>query len=305
MHHYRLPQLSILLISINCITPTPVQLPADHKLRELNYAINENTLHWITARSFENKSEAGFRNAISSNGSSVRYWYRTEDVAYNSHTGTHLDAPCHFSEKAWCVDEIPIEHLMDIELYVLDVTAKIGHNPDYQVTVDDLQTLENTRWIQNGSLLFIKTGWSSRWPIKDNYFGVDPGGATMHFPGISPELADYIANKGIFVGVGIEGPSIDPGLSTDKYAHRTLFASNMYAIENLPNLKELTKDGEEARVTIAPLKVEGASGSPVRIFVRSKLKNSAAAAGRSPHTPALFHVAILCLLLSITSTFHV
>lgn len=303
MHHYRLLQVSILLISINIITPVPVQLPRDNNLVELNYLMNENTLHWITVRSFEKKSQTGFRNAALKNGTSIRYWYSSEDVAYNSHTGTHLDAPCHFAKDAWCVDDIPIEHLMDLRLYILDVREAVKVNPDHQVTVADLQKLENRYWVKRGSVLFIATGWSSHWPIKEDYFGLDPDDrdAVMHFPGLSPEVADYIVEKGMFVGVGIEGPSIDPGSSVDKYAHRTLFANNIYAIENLPNMGGMSEIN--SRVTIAPLKVEAASASPVRIFVRNE--PTATSAAPSHLSSPIICLAALCLLLSLLSSSHV
>ena len=148
--------------------------------------MNENTLHWITTRSFEKKSDMGYKNVVHRNGSRTKNWYSTEDVAYNSHTGTHLDAPCHFAENKWCVHEIPIEHLMNRPVCLLDVRPQVEINGDYQVTVADLKEVEKTYWVPNGSLLFISTGWSRKWPIRDDYFGIRGREEGMyHFPGLS------------------------------------------------------------------------------------------------------------------------
>jgi kynurenine formamidase len=299
-HHL---QLFLLLISFSCIKP--IQLPSDPLFKELTYPINENTLHWITARSFHKNSSGGYRNAKLRDGSLIQYWYSTEDVSFNSHTGTHLDAPCHFAKDAWCVTDIPVEHLLDRPYYVMDVRFYVQHEEhgggdDYQATVERFIDWFKGIDFKNGSVLFIFTSWSRKWPIKEDYFGIRKNDESrMHFPGISPELADHIVTLGKFVGVGIDGPSIDPGLSVDKDAHRKLFSNNIYVIENVPNMVGLQAFGQ-GKVTIAPMYVEGASGAPARLFVRSEawdLPNEGRLGdGSGSHSNS---ASLLCLAMSL------
>ena len=51
----------------------------------------------------------------------------------NEHTGTHIDAPLHFSEDGASVDEIEVSNLI-APLCVIDIAARAASNADAQVT---------------------------------------------------------------------------------------------------------------------------------------------------------------------------
>ena len=70
----------------------------------------------------------------------------------------------------------------------------------------------------------------------------------FHFvgTGISIDAAEYLVKKGIY-GVGVDGPSLDPGNNTNFDAHRTLFKNNTFGIENL-NLEEGKLPGNYANL---------------------------------------------------------
>src|SRR5258708_11161533 len=69
--------------------------------------------------------------------------YFARNISLPEHYGTHLDAPAHFARGMWTVDQIPAERLI-APLVVLDVTAKVKNNPDYQVSVEDISKWEQT-----------------------------------------------------------------------------------------------------------------------------------------------------------------
>jgi kynurenine formamidase len=54
------------------------------------------------------------------------------------HTGTHLDAPFHFSAEGRSADAIPIENLV-VPLVVIDIAARAEDDADAQVTPDDIR----------------------------------------------------------------------------------------------------------------------------------------------------------------------
>lgn len=39
-------------------------------------------------------------------------WYSTESFSTSEHCGTHLDAPYHFYQQGWKLDEIPLERMV-------------------------------------------------------------------------------------------------------------------------------------------------------------------------------------------------
>ena len=57
----------------------------------------------------------------------------------------------------------------------------------------------------------------------------------FHFigTGISKDAAEYMVEKGGVYGVGVEGPSLDPGQNVNFDAHWTLLKNNTFGLENL------------------------------------------------------------------------
>jgi len=72
-----------------------------------------------------------------------------------------------------------------------------------------------------------------------------------------------VAGAGI-AAVGIDTASIDHGPSKDFIAHRTLFAAEIPAFENLASLADVPPRG--ALVVALPMKIAGGSGGPLRII---------------------------------------
>jgi kynurenine formamidase len=61
------------------------------------------------------------------------------ELALNEHTGTHIDAPLHFSADGQSVAEIPVENLV-APLAIVDIRARAATDPDTLLTPDDLKT---------------------------------------------------------------------------------------------------------------------------------------------------------------------
>lgn len=64
-------------------------------------------------------------------------------VKTTEHIGTHLDAPYHFHEHSWQMQQIPLDHLIGPGV-IVDVKTKVANNPDYRLTQSDLEAWENT-----------------------------------------------------------------------------------------------------------------------------------------------------------------
>jgi kynurenine formamidase len=119
--------------------------------------------------------------------------------------------------------------------------------------------------IAPGTIVLLRTGWSSRWPDKKTYLGDDtPNDATkLHFPSYGVEAARLLIQERRVAAIGVDVASIDYGPSTDFMVHRIAAAADVPGIENLTNLNQLPPTG--VLLFALPMKIEGGSGGPVRV----------------------------------------
>jgi kynurenine formamidase len=189
--------------------------------------------------------------------------YFAREISLPEHFGTHIDAPAHFAAGTWTVDQIPPERLVT-PLVVIDVREKVKNDPDYCLAVDDIAKWEQAHGqIPLGAVVMAKTGWSSRWNSVKDYRNADPKGI-MHFPGYSEDAAKFLVEGRQTLALGIDTLSVDYGPSKNFEVHRYTLAHSLYHLENVANLDLVPETG--ATVVVAPMKLEGGSGGPVRIL---------------------------------------
>jgi kynurenine formamidase len=194
---------------------------------------------------------------------------RAEQAGYFSrsfctleHFGTHMDAPAHFPPGKTTVDAIPPRRFFGPAV-VIDVTAQARESADYLLTPADIERWEAAHGrISPGSIVLLRTGWAARWPDEAAYRNMDSAGV-MHFPGFSVEAVRALLERKVS-GLGIDTLSIDYGPSKDFAAHRVSHGADLYHLENLADLSALPESG--AFLIAAPMKLEGGSGGPVRVF---------------------------------------
>ena len=149
---------------------------------------------------------------------------------------------------------------------VVDVSAAAAAQPDYQVSLDDLTRWEQANGSLNGTIVLLRTDYSKRWPDAAGYLGTAERGASavarLHFPGLHPDAARWLADNRQVKAVGIDTASIDYGQSTLFETHRLLYEKNIPGLENLAQLDQLPARG--ARVFALPMKIKGGSGAPLR-----------------------------------------
>jgi kynurenine formamidase len=178
------------------------------------------------------------------------------------HYGTHMDAPAHFPPGKLTLDQIPTSHFFGRAI-VIDVRQEAGKDPDYRLTTARVQTWEAAHGrISPGSIALLRTGWASRWPDETKYRNMDAHGV-MHFPGYGVQAAKLLIARGVR-GLGIDTLSVDYGPSKNFEVHQVDLPANLFNLENVANLDELPESG--SFLIAAPIKLEGGSGGPVRIF---------------------------------------
>jgi kynurenine formamidase len=183
------------------------------------------------------------------------------------HGGTHIDAPIHFFKAGQTVDQIPLQRLVGDGVCV-DVAQKCSADRDYLVTVEDLRAWEEHHKISLAEkIVFLSTGYTRWWPNRVEYLGTAATGRAavgqLHFPGLDPAAATWLATQRRIKVVGIDTASIDHGPSGDFSSHVNLFRHNVPALENLAALDKLPPMG--FRVVAMPMKIAEGSGSPCRV----------------------------------------
>jgi kynurenine formamidase len=193
--------------------------------------------------------------------------YFTRKISLPEHYGTHIDAPAHFARGLWTVDQIPPERLV-APVVVLDLSAKAKANADYQLSVEDIADWEQAHGhIPQAAVVMVLTGWESRWDSPKNFRNADATGV-MHFPGYSVDAARFLTEARGVLGLGIDTLSVDYGPSRDFAVHQYTMAHSVYHLEDVANLHRMPATG--SMVIVAPMKLEGGSGGPVRILALVK-----------------------------------
>ena len=223
------------------------------RVLDLSYAINDKLVPWPGDDKF---FEAKVNASVEKNGYFTRSFWMLE------HYGTHLDAPAHFPPGKTTVNQIPAKQLFGPAV-VIDVRAESGKDVDYQLSPARVEEWEKRHGrIPEGAIVLLRTGWSSRWPDARKYRNQDAQGK-MHFPGFSAEAAKLLIERKIS-GLGCDTMSVDYGASSDYAVHHLALGAGLYHLENLADLSELAETG--AFLVVAPIKLEGGSGGPVRVF---------------------------------------
>ena len=204
----------------------------------------------------------------------------SDAIALGSHVGTHIDALCHFScgGKLYGGDEAAglqsyggglRQHSIDTvppilrRGVLLDIAAAAGLDPlpdDFEITAAHLDAAAGAAGvaIKPGDVVLLRTGWA-------RYFR-DPGKfiSQVHGPGPGVPGARWLSARGIFAA-GSDTVAFEkvPDLAMPVHVH-LLVEHGIHIIECL-NLEELARAGVHEFAFVAlPLKLEGATGSPVR-----------------------------------------
>lgn len=184
------------------------------------------------------------------------------EVMVNEHTGTHIDAPLHFSADGASVDAIEIANLV-VPLCVVHIHERAASDPDAQVTPDDLKAwISRNGPIPDRACVAMHSGWDSR-TGGDGFRNAD-GEGKMHFPGFHVEAAQMLLEQTAASAIGVDTLSLDHGPSADFATHYAWLPSGRYGIECLNNLARVPESG--ATLVVGAPMHRGGSGGPARIF---------------------------------------
>jgi arylformamidase len=168
-----------------------------------------------------------------------------KSISIYSHTGTHIDAPCHIINAANSLDQFSVEHF-----YGNAFLLNYGPENNQYIEINHLEPHQDI--IKNSDFLLVNTGWNRLWGT-DRYFA--------DYPVFSSEAALWLTKFNL-KGIGSDTISADQPDSKDFPIHKIFLKNNILIVENLTNLEALP----DIRFVFScfPLKTEHADGSPVR-----------------------------------------
>ena len=188
--------------------------------------------------------------------------FNLKSLRVNEHTGTHIDAPLHFTDGGTSIDEVPVESLV-CPLAIVELREKADADPDAQVTPDDLRAwIAVNGPVPQGACVAQNAGWQSRLGTP-GFRNADADGK-MHFPAFHVETVTMLLEEAEVVGIAVDTLSIDYGLSTDFFTHYTWLPANRWGVENMANLDQLPATG--ATLVVGAPKHQGGTGGPCRLI---------------------------------------
>jgi kynurenine formamidase len=187
---------------------------------------------------------------------SIKRWHIVE------HTGTHIDAPFHFSTDGPSADRLPVESLV-CPLCVIDIAARAASDADAQVTPDDLAAWEAANGpFPQGACVAMHSGWD-RHVRSDKYRNADAEGK-LHFPGFHVEAVQKLLEGGSAAGIAVDTLSLDFGASPDFATHYAWLPAGRWGLEGVTGLAAVPATG--ATLVAGAPKIAGATGGPTRVI---------------------------------------
>ncbi len=178
--------------------------------------------------------------------------------------GTHVDAPNHMVKNARALHEITVEEMV-YPLCVIDCSLQVAENPDFILTVADIQKWENMHGpIPKGAFVVFQSNWSKR-PAEE-MDNLDADG-NRHFPGWQLEAVKFLVEERNIGGIGHETSDTDSPLTskeTNYAVEHYILSQNRIQVELLTNIDACPPTGALIFCTFP--KVKNGTGFPCRAF---------------------------------------
>ena len=176
--------------------------------------------------------------------------WKVSHLSIGSHTGTHMDAPCHFSPQGKTIDQYGLERFILPGL----VASLPNLSPNQAIEISMFSQLIDK--LPRGGAFIIRTYWDRYWKSEEY---------TRH-PYLTAQAADGLVSAGTSL-VGIDALNVDSTLDATCHTHEILLGNDLLIVENLRGLDQLLA-GKLYEFTFLPLPLNGLDGSPIRAVAR-------------------------------------
>ncbi len=190
-------------------------------------------------------------------------WNRLEDgdrsahaqLILGEHSGTHVDAPCHFFVGAKTIDQLPLDRFVGPGRCIDVRHVEPGHVVSDQ---DIIQFERRCGSLSTGDVALFYFGF-------DVFWGVGKAGRRYStvWPGVSEAASDILVQRRVRAA-GTDAISIDVSGDLASPAHHALLGADIPVYENLTGLGNVL--GKPFKFFGVPLRIGEGTGSPVRAW---------------------------------------
>ncbi|UFS68997.1 cyclase family protein [Geomonas sp. RF6] len=264
-----------------CSTPSQPRLWQLYE-RELKGAKYVDLTHTITPAIpvWEGFAPSTFGPALNPKSGAPYSWEKdgfeaTRYMLATDQLGTQLDPPAHWNPEYPAIDELPPTFAVR-PLVVISIVDQVERDPGYTLTVDDVKGWESRHGrIPEGSVVFVRSGWSGSWP--------DPALATRRpFPGVSLAALKFLHEERHILFHGHE--PLDTDATPNLEGEAWLLQNGYTQAEGVAHLDQVPERG--ALVVIGFPKFKGGLGGYARfIAICPPDWKYGVAAGEVPESP--------------------
>jgi arylformamidase len=186
------------------------------------------------------------------------------------HTGTHVDAPFHFDADGQTMDQVSVDTLLLRPYKKFDLTAH-DFQPGVLVDADALRAAADAAgfMLERGDVAILEMGWDKYLP--DGGDAREPTWWGANQPGLAEDACAYL------VEAGINAVASDTAAADVAARDGEILAGHGHSHAFLPRgilivegLKGLAGVPDTGLFLALPLKIQGGTGSPVRVVLLSE-----------------------------------
>ncbi len=169
--------------------------------------------------------------------------------------GTRMDAPIHRENGAWAAEAVTPDRLV-APLVVINVSARVAQDPDYQISLADVAEWEQVHGhVPAGAVVVARTGWKPPMDLPQK---------PVPHASFTRDAVDFLVRARSIYAIGIDAPSVDSAGSTDMPVRQYLGENHLYSLANVANLDDAPASG--AVIVVGPTIIRNAAGAPVRLL---------------------------------------
>ncbi len=179
----------------------------------------------------------------------------TRYVLATDQLGTQLDPPAHWNPDYPAIDELPPTFAVR-PLVVISIVPQVAKQPGYHLSVADIRAWERAHGpIPEGSVVFIRSGWSRDWPNPEL-------SARRPFPGATLAAIRFLHEQRHILFHGHEALDADTTATLESEAW--LLKNGYTQAEGVANLDQVPEAG--ALVIIGYPRFKGGTGGYARFI---------------------------------------
>jgi arylformamidase len=204
------------------------------------------------------------------------YWSREDagsavnTMVLNEHSGTHIDAPFHFDPDGKTIDQVAPDTLLLRPYKKFDLTAR-DLQPGELIGADALRAAADAEGfaLQPGDVAILECGWDRHLPGGAD--AKEPAWWGRNQPGLAEDACALLADAGV-AAVASDTAACDVAVRDGEvlagHGHTEAFLpKGILILEGLNGLGNVPATG---LIVALPLKIQGGTGSPVRVLLLSE-----------------------------------